>query len=91
MNYNEIFSNILSCNFEIPKTISVQARTFLLSMLQKEGINRLSASQLLNHDFIIGDYHNFTKYNNGNNKKNNYNPVENKNLQNSIIYNKVKH
>ena len=62
MNKNEIINNILLCNFKIPKTISVQAKTFLLSMLQKDGINRLSASQLLNHPFIIGDYHYFTRY-----------------------------
>ena len=53
MNDNEIINNI-------PTTISRQAKTFLLSMLQKDEINRLSASQLLNHEFIIGDYHNFT-------------------------------
>ena len=48
-----LFSNI---NEEkITNTISVKARTFLLSMLQKDGIKRLSASQLLNHDFIKGD------------------------------------
>jgi serine/threonine protein kinase len=65
MNDNEIINNIFLSNFKIPKTISVQARTFLLSMLQKDGYNRLSASQLLNHDFIIRDYHSFTKYSNG--------------------------
>ena len=64
----QIFKNILSCNFKIPKTISVQARTFLYCMLKKEGINRLSATQLLNHEFIIGDYHKFIKYNNKINK-----------------------
>ena len=50
-NY-EMIQNILSCNFYIPKTISSQARSFLYSMLQKHGINRLSAAQLLIHDFI---------------------------------------
>ena len=83
MNEDEIIKNILLCNFNIPKTISVQARTFLLSMLQKDGINRLSASQLLNHPFIIGDYHYFTKYSNGINiNKNNLN-------QNKIFPNKT--
>ena len=53
-NY-EMIQNILSCNFYIPKTISSQARSFLYSMLQKHGINRLSAAQLLNHDFIAGN------------------------------------
>ena len=81
-NDNEIINNILICNFKIPKTISVQARTFLLSMLQKDEINRLSASQLLNHEFIIGDYHNFTKYSNGININNNLN--QEKYFQNNI-------
>jgi len=85
MNANEIKNNILLCNFKIPKTISVQARTFLLSMLKKDGINRLSASQLLNHPFIIGDYHYFTKYiNEPNINNNNY-----LNNQNKIIINTV--
>ena len=78
----EIYQNILTNNFKIPKTISIQARSFILNMLRKEGINRLSASQLLNHDFIILNYHNFNMYykekvNNNNNipliKKNNNN------------------
>ena len=35
MNEDEIIKNILLCNFKIPKTISVQARNFLLSMLRQ--------------------------------------------------------
>ena len=58
----EIYQKIINMNYNIPKTISVQARTFLKHMLRKEGINRLSASQLLNHEFIIGDYHYFNMY-----------------------------
>ena len=58
----EIYQKIINNNFIIPKTISVQARSFLLHMLKKEGIDRLSTSQLLNHEFIIGDYHNFSQY-----------------------------
>ena len=65
MTEQQMINNILSCNFYIEKTISVQARTFLYCMLQKDGINRLSAGQLLNHEFITGDYHKFTQYNNG--------------------------
>ena len=59
----EVYQNILNKKFSIPKTISVQARTFLLNMLRKDGINRLSASELLNHPFIILNYHNFNMYN----------------------------
>ena len=84
MNKYEIMNNILLCNFKIPKTISVQARTFLLSMLQKDGINRLSASQLLHHPFIIGDYHYFTKYSNELNINNNNNLNQNKIFLNTV-------
>ena len=71
-NRQQIFNNILSYNFKIPKTISVEARTFLYSMLRKEGINRLSVTELLNHEFIIGDYHKFKRYN--------HNAIENNNI-----------
>ena len=50
-NYNMV-QNIYNCNFNIPNTISSQARNFLYSMLQKKESDRLSAAQLLNHDFI---------------------------------------
>ena len=58
----EIYQKIINNNFIIPKTISVQARHFILHILKKEGIDRDSTSQLLNHEFIIGDYHNFSMY-----------------------------
>ena len=91
----EVYQNILNKNFYIPKTISVQARTFLKSMLRKEGINRLSASELLNHEFIILNYHNFNMYNlkkcnilnfnENNNNKNNNNNINYDN-NNNIIF-----
>ena len=49
---NENFNNIINANFTIPETISPKARSFLYCMLQKDGINRLSCTQLLNHEFI---------------------------------------
>ncbi len=53
LNQNiEMIQNIYYANFHIPNTISPQANSFLYCMLQKEGKDRLSCSQLLNHDFI---------------------------------------
>ena len=49
---NNMYANILNANFTIPNTISPQAKSFLNCMLQKEGVNRLSVSELLNHEFI---------------------------------------
>ena len=52
MTKEQVFQNILLCNFTIPNIISKEARSFLYAMLQKDGKNRLNASQLLNHEFI---------------------------------------
>ena len=80
----EVYQKILNKNFSIPKTISIQARSFLLNMLRKEGINRLSASELLNHEFIILNYHNFKMHNVNKviNINNNYIPYFNGNNNN---------
>ena len=51
LNY-EMIRNIFYANFNIPNTISPQARSFLYCMLQKEGYNRFSCEQLLNHKFF---------------------------------------
>ena len=51
LNY-EMIRNIYYANFNIPNTISPQARSFLYCMLQKEGYNRFSCEQLLNHEFF---------------------------------------
>ena len=51
LNY-EMIRNIFYANFNIPNTISPQARSFLYCMLQKEGYNRFSCEQLLNHEFL---------------------------------------
>ena len=94
---DEIYQKILNQNFNIPKSISIQARTFLLNMLRAQGIDRLSASQLLNHEFIILNYHNFNQYNTPKpiNKNNipyfneiNYNNNNIKNNNNKIIFKK---
>ena len=48
---NNIYSK-KEINISIPQSISLKAQTFLLSMLQKNGNKRLSATELLNHEFI---------------------------------------
>jgi serine/threonine protein kinase len=48
---NNIYSK-KTINISIPQSISLKAQTFLLSMLQKNGNKRLSATELLNHEFI---------------------------------------
>ena len=77
-NY-EMINNIINANFNIPKTISPQARSFLYCMLQKDGINRLSCSQLLNTEFIKGNFYNAhtLDYNNNIPKINHYNKQKN--------------
>ena len=85
---DEIYQKILNKNFNIPKSISIQARTFLLNMLRAQGIDRLSASQLLNHEFIILNYHNFNQYNTPKAINKNYIPYFNEiNYNNNIIKN----
>lgn len=59
MTQEDICKNIINANFVIPNNISIQARDFLDCMLQKDKNYIYSASQLLNHQFIIGDYHSF--------------------------------
>ena len=51
----EMLQNIYNANFYIPNTISLQARSFLDGMLQKNSNIRLSCAQLLNHEFIKGN------------------------------------
>jgi hypothetical protein len=69
-------------------------------MLRKQGINRLTVTELLNHEFIVGDYHKFKHYdinqNNNvirinsipNNDKNLFNN-KNANNNNKIISKKI--
>ena len=76
-NKKEMIYNILNANYNIPKTISPQARSFLHCMLRKDGINRLSCRQLLNHEFIKGNIKVFKCFNNNiiNNKMFNGNNI----------------
>ena len=57
----QTIQNIINGIFDIPDTISYEAKIFLYCMLQKNGYNRLSAEQLLNHDFIIKNCELFNK------------------------------
>jgi len=45
--------NISNLIITIPQSISLEAQTFLLSMLQKNANKRLSATELLRHEFIV--------------------------------------
>ena len=56
-NY-ETYQNILHANFDIPKTISIQARNFLNCMLILDSNKRYSARRLLLHEFIVKNNNN---------------------------------
>jgi serine/threonine protein kinase len=73
----EMLQNIYNANFYIPNTISLQARSFLDGMLQKNSNIRLSCAQLLNHEFIKGNIKVFKCFNNNiiNNKMFNGNNI----------------
>ena len=58
MTKEQMFQNILFGNIILPHSISKTARSFLGSMLQKDGKYRLNAKQLLNHEFIKGNNNN---------------------------------
>jgi len=85
----ENFNNIINANFNIPKTISPQARSFIYCMLQKDGINRLSCSQLLNTEFIKGNFYNAhtLDYNNNIPKINHYYKQKNHEFIQENFYN----
>ena len=61
LDQNNIYTKKI--NIIIPQTISLKAQTFLLSMLQKNGNKRLSATELLNHEFIANNKYNNIFYN----------------------------
>ena len=52
-NYYSLINSILKDELPIPDNISDNAKTFLKSMLEKNPINRSSASQLIKFKFII--------------------------------------
>ena len=62
LNQNNNIYNKKSININIPQNISLKAQTFLLSMLQKNGNKRLSATELLNHEFIKNNNYDTPSY-----------------------------
>ena len=82
----QIINKIKNSDINIPKTISPEAYSFLLCMLQKESEKRYSVDDLLRHEFITKNW-NKTNYNN------NYNPNNNNytNSQNHNNYNNTNH
>ena len=82
----QIINKIKNSDINIPKTISPEAYSFLLCMLQKESEKRYSVDDLLRHEFI-------TKNLNKTNYNNNYNPNNNNytNSQNHNNYNNTNH
>ena len=60
-NKKKMFQKIVSGKITLERTISQQARNFLKYMLQRDGKNRLSVSELLNHEFIKGNNDEFSK------------------------------
>jgi serine/threonine protein kinase len=60
----QIMQKIKNFNdLNIPQNISEIAKSFLLSMLQKESDKRLSVNDLLNHEFITKNSKNFNSIN----------------------------
>ena len=62
-NINDLVVKVESGLYSIPKTFSKEVISFLTSMLQYEGKNRLSSKELLKHPFLTKNVRNFTKLN----------------------------
>jgi len=83
----QVMQKIKNCSdIKIPENISETAKSFLLSMLQKESEKRLSVNDLLKHEFITKNPKNF---NSVNNQKNNSNKIPN-NKSNNPTNNNIK-
>ena len=85
-NIDNIYADLSMGNLNIPKTISVQARTFLYCMLSNHNNNRFTATELLNQEFIVGDYHKFKRYDITGNNSEKIN-IDKINIDKSIICN----
>ena len=85
----KMFQKIVSSKITLEKTISPQARNFLKYMLQRDGKNRLSVSELLNHEFIKGNNDEFNSKNCRNNNLliNNNFPINNAFNKSSSVLN----
>ena len=91
MSKEQMYQEILTGNIILPHTITKPARSFLSAMLQKDGKYRLSARQLLSHEFIKGIVNNNIIFNNRNIINNpNPNPPNNVFIQDIITNQAIK-
>ena len=56
----ELYQKVKDGNYSLPLTCSKEAVSFINGMLQYDPNKRLSASELLNHDFIVKNVKDFT-------------------------------
>ena len=75
-------NNIYNTNVYLPNTISDKARNFIYLILRKDGLNTVSAAQLLNHEFINTNTNEFNHHNNIHNNININNNNNNNNINN---------
>ena len=60
---NDLVDKVQSGNYYVPKTVSKEVVSFLNAMLQYDAKLRLSAEELLKHDFLTKNTAEFTKMN----------------------------
>ena len=73
---NELYKKVGDGNYSLPLTSSKEAVSFINAMLQYDPNKRLSASELLKHDFIVKNVENFT-------------PINQKKIENKISGNAI--
>ena len=70
----ELYQKVKDGNYSLPLTSSKEVASFINGMLQYDPNKRLTASELLNHDFIVKNVNDFT-------------PIDQNKLENKIIGN----
>lgn len=84
-------NNINNTIVYLPFTISAKARNFIYLIIEKHGLNTVSAAQLLNHEFINTNTNEFNHYNiniNNNNIQRQYRTI-NSARQNPVNINNI--